>query len=1000
MKEALNMAKLITQLNKTTGNLQDVFIFTLNASFNGIQDKIENAQIQIFFPDSLTIYLGDIQDPIKNVTQSATSNGTLYTFNFGSITDVGIAVRIGIRAMFTTGTPNETMISITPELWINETFYTTAASESIQLIIIPNFVISNELLLPQIAPAPGSVIYYRVILKNFGDLGGLIRNIRMVCSHSDEFQIDSSYPIRGKDVSSKGFEDLSQDNVSGQIIDGSLYFDLEQFYGEAYEFIYRVLVSEDVSIDSEYASTLSWSIDNIPQTDLQTSTSIGAKIYKTNFSLYGPDYSLPNKLINYESRLSNTGNQELNDLTLTIELPQDVTFSTFTTGLFSLYGLDETLDLDYRISYTTISGVTGIVGNYNTNSNTTISITDTIGVSESLSTLTWEFSTFPIGIITKSTPLFNGRIRESMTIGSVILCNLSISYYANNTSSSNQTNQLTMLQDVSVLTPTFSSSIGSTPVRPSETFQYTIGANCRSSRLDSPVFLVLLPQELIFTGNVTSNFYDYFRGSTAILVPEPLIIPNFNENSDTLLIFAFTEDSYAEFNQKARIRLTFSVQVRATARGDFSTFFLMDSLDSNGQIPANRQIYTDSKEEFSPYTSNSNQSYAQSNISKTSILFFVSISTHKEVKGFLDDNFQDENTLGSTLAGEEILYKITLTNTGNADLDAIEFVDILPYIGDTGVIETSISRESQFPVILTSEVSARSSNTVAPESSDSVVDFDIFYSSSKDPLRFGSNFDLIGSEDNWTPNPPDVLHNIHAIKVRTAGTPLLPGHTLTILYKALATIGVSENVIAWNSFASDVTYTDTQGEAQHLLAVEPNKVGVQIATTDSSKGNISGFVFWDSEKNGMFTSKTQHIELTNDIGVVLYNNQGIPLRTTFTSSTTDQVPGHYVFSNLAIGQYYLRFFIDTNVHDFSIQRLDTSLGNIANKHGITPLLDLTLRPSLENVIAGIRSNTDRHIENILNVNRSSNQLLRSVIMDQMLIGMKHEDVIEVIMNKD
>ncbi len=126
------MAKLITQLNRTQGTYQDVFIYTVNASFNGINEPITDASIQILFPDFLEVYLGDIQEPVKNVTQTALETGTLYTFEFGAISDVGIAVRLGIGAKFGPSAANATKVIIAPELWINGALYTSYESEAIQ----------------------------------------------------------------------------------------------------------------------------------------------------------------------------------------------------------------------------------------------------------------------------------------------------------------------------------------------------------------------------------------------------------------------------------------------------------------------------------------------------------------------------------------------------------------------------------------------------------------------------------------------------------------------------------------------------------------------------------------------------------------------------------------------------------------------------------------------------------------------------------------------------
>lgn len=986
------MAKLITQLNRTLGNYQDVFIYTLNASFNGIEDTIENAQIKILFPSFLTVYLGDIQEPIKDVQQNVLDTGTLYTFNLGSISDLGIAIRIGIGVAFSPGTPSETSVTITPELWINNQLHLSYASETIQLIVNPRFLISHEQISPSAVAAPGGIVYYRILLKNYGDLGGIAAGLQITHTVPEGFQIDATYPILGKDISSNEYADLSQDGILGALSENTLTFSMAQFYGEAYSIIYRVILPDNLVIDNDYSTITTWTMDEVLQENVSSALPLSAPIHEATLSLYGPDYALPERLINYECYFSNVGNQLLDDFILTITLPQDIDFTSFTTGRFYLYGINEPIDLEYTISFSTLTGSSGTIGTFNTGTSTFISfdsLEDLKSTNDIFLTLNWEFPTFPVGFTTNTPPLLNGQIKNSIPMETILESQAKITYLANNISETNQSNCITQVADICVLIPTFSSSIGANPVRPGETFQYTLGANCRASRLSTPIFIMLLPKELMYIGNVQTSLYDYFNESLNAPISEPQIIPNFNENSDTLLLFTFASSSEIELNQKARLRFSFDVQVLSTARGEFSTFYLLDTINSDGIVSSNHQTYEDKNKALNAYTGNSNSVYAQSTMYFNSILFFVSISSRKEVKGFLDSDFINQNELANTLAGEEVYYRITLTNTGNADIDSIEFIDILPYVGDTGIIETQIPRESQFPLILTTEIFA----TLLSDANESAtaLDCNISYSQSTDPIRFGNQFDVIGSTDDWNDIVPESLSSTRAIQIKAFAQPLLPASSITILFKTIVPYGVAADDIAWNSFATDVTYTDTEGIQQHLLAIEPDKVGVKVVPIDDTKGRISGFVFWDEKKMGSYTDNSQRTEIVNDIGVVLYNQDGLPLRATFTSRTLNGMNGYYAFSNLERAQYYVRFFIDTGIHDFTVRNITSIDYSLANSNGVTPRINLVAHQYADNIIAGIHSNIDSRINGILKINRSSNQMIRNVIYDQMLIGMKLED---------
>ncbi|MFI3172077.1 MAG: hypothetical protein R3Y58_06910 [Eubacteriales bacterium] len=978
------MANLVTLVDRTTGNFQDVFIYTINASFNGIQDTIETAQIKILFPSFLTVYLGDVRDPIKNVTQEILSNGTLYTFDFGSITDLGIAVRFGVGVVFSPTTASETTTIIAPVLWINGNSYLSSLSEPITLLAVPQFIVTQELIIPKVAPTTNGLAYYRVTLQNYGDTGAAIEDIEITCRSNELLQVDADYEIIGKDISSSGFEDISQDGVLGSVIDNSVFFYIKSFHGESYEFIFRAYVDSTAPLNKDLTSTFTWISNQENEQVATVNTPISDSIYNTGFSLYGPDYALPNNFINYEATFSNEGNQNLDNARFTITLPENIDFYSFTTGAYALYNIETALNLEYSISYTTNTGRTETFGIFNTDTNTTIALDEIIPTNDTLISLTWEFTIFPVGFVTKISPCFDGIINESITLGSMLLCVFDISYYANNIASSNRTNCATMIQDICVLTPTFSSSNGTTPIKPGEMIRYTIGANCRNSRLSTPFFVFLLPKELMYVGNVGISVNEYFDTGISVLAPEPIVIPNYNENSDTLISFSFIDAYQLDFTQKSRIRISFDAQVLTSARGEFSTYFLLNTIQSSGQVASNRNSYTDSEERFS---SSSNlekrfDAYAKSSTLTTTILFFLSISSRKEVKGFLDNDFINATALASTMEGEEVFYKITLENTGNAALDTIEIIDILPHLQDKGIIETTISRNSEFPLVLTSELSVLHTNT---NDSDTTLDYDIYYSTSTDPKRFGNSFDVIGSDENWSLDVPDALNSIRSLRIITKGQKLHPDETLTLLFKTIVPHGVSSNSIAWNSFAADITYTDTQGRPQHLLAIEPDKVGVKVLPPDNTKGYISGFVFWDKYKDDCYHDKTQLISATNDIGVVLYNKHGIPLRATVTSTTMDGRSGYYTFSNLELAQYYVRFFIDDTLYVYSKY-------SRVNSYGITPLIDLTLIPFQDTILASIYSRRDKYIDTILEVNHGSQQLIRNVIYNQMLLTMKQEDV--------
>lgn len=110
------------------------------------------------------------------------------------------------------------------------------------------------------------------------------------------------------------------------------------------------------------------------------------------------------------------------------------------------------------------------------------------------------------------------------------------------------------------------------------------------------------------------------------------------------------------------------------------------------------------------------------------------------------------------------------------------FVDILPHVGDTGVLLTSVDRLSEFNIELASfeligEILSGSTGEITQ-----TKEFDVEYSSSYDPIRFGAYDDDIIGVDKWD-NPTD-LSLVKSIKITTNDNLLLSsGDTLSIILK-------------------------------------------------------------------------------------------------------------------------------------------------------------------------------------------------------------------------
>lgn len=987
-REAI-MPKILSQVDRTTGNYEEAFIYTIHASFNGIEGEINSAKIEIFIPNYFTVYLGDMEKPIQEVTQVATEEGWIYTFDLGKIQDLGISLRFGLGLVFQTSVPSGTTYTMIPKLLINEEVLVIYESPVITLFATARFVLSRERILPLINPAPASTVYYKVSLTNFGDLGSTIKNIEIICNGNEDFIIDPSFPIIGKDVTSGNFSDTQSDGLVGLVENNQILFSIPIYSGQTYEFLYRGMIGEESFIGLEIDTTATWRIDDVSQKDDLDTLLLQEPTYDANISVYGPDYTLPKENILYQLNFQNSGNQILDNVTYTFNLPEDVVITKFSTGIFHISQIDELLNTGYEIFYTTKNEQEGSLGIFNSDTNSQVDLTLLLEEGDQLEQLTWSLETLGVGVKNKISPTFMGQVSTLATIGGTLLSSFQLEWNENGFTRERIGNQSAVVEDICVLMPFLSQSTNGVPVRPGEIFTYTLGANCISSRLYTPFFALLLPPELEYVGNETLLYNNSFEETISPKLPIPKVIPNFLTTGETLVAYSFTDDYTFNFSQKSFVFINLDVAVSVGAKGTFNLNTLLNTIESKSAIPNTIAIYEDKNNMADNISVNA--FYAKSTVVTNQILFFVSTTSNKKVKGSLDTTYQEEPLIGNALGGDFIDYKITVTNIGNADLESIEIIDILPYQGDTGVIETTAQRGSQFSVYTGSEIIAQIfSNTEEVKRNQT---FDVYYSQSKDPLRFSSDFGMIGSDDDWSQTPPEDITTVTAIKILTLDTKLLPNESLEIQVKSIVPIMTPTDSVAWNSFAADITYLDSQNTLSHLLAIEPEKVGIKINESPANTGNISGFVWLDDNLNGLYENKEDKV---NDIGVVLYNQQGTPLKATFTTTTFDNQPGYYYFSNLKPDTYLLKFFIDDTLFKFTTTRLDATLGSSVNPTtSLTPFITLAPNETFTSYHAGIIPKDAYTIETILEINGSTRSMLKNVIYNQMLIGMKLEDLTEL-----
>ncbi len=983
MKGVINMATILIQSDRASVNYETKFNLTLDASLSGVQGAIENAEIRVFFPDYIETSLGSYASPIKTVQEIEGSGGRTVVFGLGAIEDLGIAVRIDVNAGFATTTSNNTTFECEAELYINGV-KTTSSVVNITLVAIAEYVITKEIILPSSAPSPGSEIYYRVTFENIGDLGVTVQNLRFECTGNDYITLDDTYAVIGYDKSSR-FEDKSMDGVLGVIENNMLIFDLSSYKGQKYQLIYRANVSLEVAIGAELFTTVLFRINSVEMGSEQNVFTTADALYDPKLTLYGPDYTLPSEYICYRARVENAGNRIINLPEMQLIIPDEVRCYRFTTGSFYIGAIKENISMQYTIEYETSNNTIGVLGPYNTDSNSTVNTDSFLGAGEYLISLRWVFPSLGIGVRSRSNCTLYGIVEGSTPVPSEISCRLDLDYQIDGADQNLLKLKSTIVDDVCVLRPRLSSDIGGrNDIKPSDTIRYNLNIACIHSRLENPVLAVLIPKELTYSGGLDIRFNDIF-GSISPPIPPVEMVENFTSEGETLIKFSFVGAYAYSFRQLAVINIAIDATVKYDALGGISAFGVLGCADSVGVPASGYDIYLD---EYSIAPPSVSGELCKSNTVSGTVIFFVSVSSNKLIMGALDEVYIEEPAVGRTYDGGKLRYKITIKNTGNAELINPEVVDILPYVGDTGVILTGSARKSEFAVYTISDVSAK----ILPENSE--VGIKIHYSPSINPVRFGGNFNTIGVDNNWNINPPDDITTLRAFRVKVENTTLKPAQSLVIDVNAIVPVGVLEEKIAWNSFAANVSYIDEQGAVQQLLAVEPEKVGIKIDEPEEGTVRIGGIVFLDSDGDGFFKEGDEQI---NDTGVALLDEELRVVDAVFTAPDADGVAGRFLFSNIPSGKYYLRFFIDNRLYRFTTTQLGLPKGSRADKRsGMTDIIDTDINGSATDIFAGLVNRDFISIKDVIRVNKSARGVVRDVVKNQMLLVMKQEELSELL----
>ena len=462
----------------------------------------------------------------------------------------------------------------------------------------------------------------------------------------------------------------------------------------------------------------------------------------------------------------------------------------------------------------------------------------------------------------------------------------------------------------------------------------------------NPTFSDLLPagldyvpslNYLVFFDSLQNKNYDSRQPGFPISLPTTEVIKNYKETGRTLVRFQFHDFTLIYGNT---LNVYFGVLVTLNPPNTFVNFGYLGNPGDNAQVEGSSYIDVLDLDGDAIV----DEEIAQSNQVSGTILTTSEFSLEKWVKGNLKTEFSKASM---ATEGGNICYKLNVTNNQDMDLKNIEIVDILPYVGDTGVILNTTPRGSQFNVYATTSVTAEIVNILGdPVNPNPVIKIE--YSTSKDPVRFDeTGTGTIGS-GTWSSTPPVDITTLASVRITTDPSVILkPYERLIVTIQAKAPVGVTQGKLAYNSYAVRADKI-SGGVISKMNPAEPNKVSVQIGK--AVQASIGNFVWVDLDGDGQYNVDEPGI---NGVIVELYTPDGTKIAETVTANDDVGNPGYYSFTNLAAGNYYVKF-IPYEDYTLTVQQADVTDGSKPSQTtGITDQFILAENQILTTINAGL-----------------------------------------------
>ncbi len=653
-----------------------------------------------------------------------------------------------------------------------------------------------------------------------------------------------------------------------------------------------------------------------------------------------------NQTFSYDLAISNSGNVPLDTMVVIDTLPVQLQLASVTTGAYSNLS-DFAAGVGVKVSYekNTALGTFTLWGSSpNTTTSSTLSTPPPgLGAGEYVTKVKWEYGQAQVGMNAGTRPVITGKIINPDNAGAPVAFGANIQncaaltavYTAGPTNvNKSSCNNFTLSGPFVQLNPGKDNLSGG-PFNTGQAVNWRlhVRSDARSSDpvpIEDVVATDLLPVDLVF---VSWSFDD--RG-TGLPAPSFQSIPNYAGTGRTLLRWTWAAGSgNLGVNQEVWVLISTTIRNGASFGSLSNTF----NLQSNA--PGLSQRCSGSSQADSldfDGDSNTAETICTSSGSVT-VAPVAHLISSKLVEGVCDGGFGSSSA--GTLVGGKVQYQLRVQNDGTVPMQNFVIIDILPFVGDTGVRDTS-PRGSTWTPLLAAPIIPPSGTT-------------LYYSTSGNPCRGEVGGPTTSCDPpNWTTVPPDPISSVRSFKVEFGSRVVGPFDFVSFSFNLTAPGDTPPASPAFNSFAYQADRADGLGS----LAAEPQKVGVSLGSCPAA--SLGDFVWVDVNKDGIQDDGPTGL---NGVYVRLFQPgpdgipgtlDDVPVAVTTTGTSPTNTAGWYNFPGLAPGSYFVCFTAPPTFIFTTPGQGTAATGSDANTvSGCTPVVTLAANENNPDVDAGL-----------------------------------------------